>query len=86
MFPHTWAGRVLALDHSKLTPFPVAVECVPWGFPEAPSQRPLCSVYTSLTSPLVMDTEPVAPTGECLLLIPPFPNGNNLWGPEPASP
>lgn len=39
-----------------------AVECVPWGLPEGLPQSPLCSVCTSLSSPLAMDTEPAALT------------------------
>lgn len=42
-----------------------AAECVPWEFPEALSclsWSPLCSVYISLSSPLVMGTELAALT------------------------
>ena len=55
-----------------------AVECVLWGFPEVPSRRPLCSVYTSLTSPLATDTEPAAPTAICQ---PPCGNGGSCIRP-----
>ncbi|XP_076425295.1 epidermal growth factor-like protein 7 isoform X2 [Peromyscus maniculatus bairdii] len=39
-----------------------AAECAPRGFPEALSWSPMCSVCTSLSSPLAMDTEPAALT------------------------
>ena len=45
-------------------PAPTDAGCVSSGLPRALCPRPLCSVYTSPSSPPAMGTEPAAPTGE----------------------
>lgn len=88
MFPRTWASSVLALVPLP-PPSPIAAECVPWEFLEALSclsWSPLCSVYISLSSPLVMGTELAALTGECPLPIPPLPHRSNPWSPRACFP
>lgn len=85
MFLHTWTGRVLALDPLP-TPSPIAAECVLWEFLEVLSWSPLCSVCTSLSSPLVMDTVPAALTGEYHCPSHHCQTGVILGDQEPASP
>ncbi|XP_040081479.1 epidermal growth factor-like protein 7 isoform X3 [Oryx dammah] len=52
--------------------------CVSSGLPRAPCPSPLCSVYTSPSSPPAMGTEPAAPTAICQ---PPCQNGGSCVQP-----
>lgn len=79
--PHVlgWAGPCFTPADLALPP---AAGCVPLlGLPRAPSPSPLCSVYTSPSSPPAMGTGPAVPTGEC-----PRPPGPTHWQPGCGQP
>lgn len=62
-------------------PTPADAGCVSSGLPRALCPSPLCSVYTSPSSPPVTGTEPAAPTGE-----PPAPPACHMRALGPGGP